>query len=115
LYLKLGPTDSTYELGKKAPGHYLISLRNLLYLSAIQFCPAGYTYEVGQKAPALHVLMSEIDPANAAQYGQNAMTFFNQYLTQSIPHTAKVCCTPPPPSCPPCQPQTYDTNIISGV
>jgi hypothetical protein len=33
--------------------------------------------------------MSEIDPANAATYGQNAMTFFNQYLTQSIAHTPK--------------------------
>lgn len=49
----------------------------------------GYTYEVGQKAPALHVLMSEIDPTNAATYDQNAMTFFNQYLTQSIAHTPK--------------------------
>lgn len=55
-----------------------------------QSCLSGYTYEVGQKAPALHVLMSEIDPSSAATYGQNAMTFFNQYLTQSIPHTKKV-------------------------
>lgn len=57
-----------------------------------QCCSAGntgYTYEVGLKAPALHVLMSQIDPANAATYGQNAQTFFNQYLTQSIPHTQK--------------------------
>lgn len=57
-----------------------------------QCCSAGntgYTYEVGAKAPALHVLMSEIDPANAASYAQNAQTFFNQYLTQSIPHTQK--------------------------
>lgn len=51
----------------------------------------GYTYEVGLKAPALHVLLSDIDPANAASYGQNALTFFNQYLTQSIAHTPKVC------------------------
>lgn len=57
-----------------------------------QCCTAntGYTYEVGMKAPALHVLMAQIDPANAANYGKNAMTFFNQYLTQSIPHTQKV-------------------------
>lgn len=50
----------------------------------------GYTYEVGMKAPALHVLMTEIDPQNAASYAQNAETFFNQYLTQSVPHTTKV-------------------------
>ena len=49
----------------------------------------GYTYEVGMKAPALHILMAQIDPTNAAKYGANAMTFFNQYLTQSIPHTQK--------------------------
>jgi hypothetical protein len=65
----------------------------LVYINTLKYdyiCLLGYTYEVGQKAPALHVLMSEIDPSNAATYGQNAMTFFNQYLTQSIPHTPKV-------------------------
>ena len=52
---------------------------------------AGYTYEVGLKEPALHILMAEIDPQNAATYNQNAESFFNQYLTQSIPFTNLVC------------------------
>lgn len=49
----------------------------------------GYSYENGVKVPGLHVLLAKLDSANAAQYNANAKTFFNQYLTQSIPHTTR--------------------------
>ena len=49
----------------------------------------GYSYENGVKVPGLHVLLAKLDSANAAQYNANAKTFFNQYLTQSIPHTPR--------------------------
>ena len=49
----------------------------------------GYSYENGVKVPGLHVLLAKLDSANAAMYTANAKTFFNQYLTQSIPHTTR--------------------------
>ncbi|KAK9789217.1 hypothetical protein WJX73_008956 [Symbiochloris irregularis] len=49
----------------------------------------GYTFEVGEKTPALHVLLAQLDPSDNGQYKSNAQTFFQQYLTQQIPHTPR--------------------------
>lgn len=68
---------------------YLTDAKNYYQQCCTGAGNTGYTYELGLKAPALHIVMSEIDPQNAASYAQNARTFFDQYLTQSIAHTAK--------------------------
>jgi hypothetical protein len=43
------------------------------------------TYEPVVKTPALHVLMFEIDPENAAWYSFNARAFFDQYIRFPVP------------------------------
>lgn len=51
----------------------------------LQIAQPGYTFETGEKGPGLNVLMSDVDPDNAAKYQGNAKTFFDMYLQQTIP------------------------------
>ncbi|KAK9830768.1 hypothetical protein WJX74_006277 [Apatococcus lobatus] len=77
-----------YSASNSTASNYLSDARKY-YAQAVSQQGNGYSYENGVKVPGLHVLLAKLDSANAAQYNANAKTFFNQYLTQSIPHTTK--------------------------
>ena len=56
------------------------------FYAKTKFNPVSNTFELNNRRPALSVLLARSD---YAKYAKDAAAYFNAYLTQKVPHTAR--------------------------